>query len=171
MHANRLSILVVAATACTGCDQAAKHLARTYLEDRPPISLLADSLRLIHVENPGAFLGLGAAWPEALRDGIFMVGVPLILVAFAIYFVKYRAASWLGLGAAGLMIGGGLSNLIDRIAFGGFVTDFLNVGLGPLRTGIFNLADMAVLIGAAVLVLTSRDRESQPVLDAREPED
>ena len=48
---------------------------------------------------------------------------------------------------------GGLSNLIDRLIYDGRVTDFLNVGIGSLRTGIFNLADMAILAGALLLVL------------------
>jgi signal peptidase II len=164
---NRAGILVVAAAACAGCDQATKHLARTYLADSRPVSLLADSLRLIHVENAGAFLGLGASWPQGLRDAVFLLGVPLVLLAFTIYFVRYRATNWVGLAAAGLLVGGGVSNLIDRIALDGVVTDFLNIGLGPLRTGIFNVADMAVMLGAIVLVLTSRERGEGPEPHAR----
>jgi signal peptidase II len=168
MLIRRLGILVIAAAACAGCDQATKHLARTYLEDRPPISLMADSLRLLHVENAGAFLGLGASWPEAARNAVFLVAVPVILIAFAAYFVRYRATNRVGLAAAGLLVGGGLSNLVDRIAFGGAVTDFLNIGLGPLRTGIFNFADTAVLVGAIVLVLTSGERAGRDTAPPRE---
>jgi signal peptidase II len=57
-----------------------------------------------------------------------------------------------------LVAGGGLSNLIDRLMYDGRVTDFLNVGIGTLRTGIFNLADMAILGGALLLILN----RSQP---------
>ena len=47
---------------------------------------------------------------------------------------------------------GGASNLADRIIYG-MVIDFMNVGIGPLRTGIFNVADMAIMLGAGVLAL------------------
>lgn len=158
MQAKRFGILLLAAATCTGCDQATKQLARTFLEGEAPVSFLSDSLRLVYAENAGAFLGLGANWPGALRDALFLAGVPLMLVLLVVYFVRFRAANMLGLAAAGLMVGGGLSNLVDRVLFEGLVTDFLNVGLGPLRTGVFNLADTAVLVGAVGLVWTSRRR-------------
>jgi signal peptidase II len=56
--------------------------------------------------------------------------------------------------ALGLVAGGGISNLIDRLFYDGRVTDFLNVGIGSFRTGIFNLADMAILAGGLLLILT-----------------
>jgi signal peptidase II len=54
-----------------------------------------------------------------------------------------------------LICGGGFGNLIDRFSRHGYVTDFLNVGIGTLRTGIFNIADFALLVGIALLVLSS----------------
>ncbi len=54
---------------------------------------------------------------------------------------------------AALICSGGLGNLIDRLTKGGYVTDFLNVGIGPLRTGIFNIADFVLLVGAGIIVL------------------
>lgn len=53
----------------------------------------------------------------------------------------------------------GCGNLIDRIAHGGCVTDFLNVGVGGLRTGIFNIADAAIVAGAFLMVLRSAKQE------------
>jgi signal peptidase II len=53
-----------------------------------------------------------------------------------------------------LFVAGGASNLVDRIAYG-MVIDFMNVGIGSLRTGIFNVADMAIMLGAGILVLES----------------
>ena len=53
-----------------------------------------------------------------------------------------------------LIAGGGTSNLLDRIMDGGRVTDFLNVGIGSLRTGIFNFADMAILAGAILVIVS-----------------
>jgi signal peptidase II len=54
---------------------------------------------------------------------------------------------------AALICGGGLGNVIDRVSQGGNVTDFLNVGVGSVRTGIFNFADMALMLGVALLVV------------------
>jgi signal peptidase II len=51
-----------------------------------------------------------------------------------------------------MFLAGGISNLVDRIALGR-VIDFLNVGIGPFRTGIFNVADVAIMAGIAVLLV------------------
>jgi signal peptidase II len=62
---------------------------------------------------------------------------------------RVRGAALMGLT---LFVAGGASNWIDRVA-SGFVVDFLNVGIGPVvRTGIFNVADMAIMLGAAVML-------------------
>jgi signal peptidase II len=54
--------------------------------------------------------------------------------------------------AVSLFIAGGVGNLIDRIMHNGSVVDFLNVGIGPLRTGIFNFADVFVMGGSMLLL-------------------
>ena len=69
---------------------------------------------------------------------------------------------WSGLALLGLafFVAGGASNLADRLARG-TVTDFINVGVGSLRTGIFNVADVAIMLGAALVAFgsfRSRDR-------------
>ena len=53
-----------------------------------------------------------------------------------------------------MIIGGGAGNLIDRIQYDGVVIDFLNVGVGPVRTGVFNVADVAVIAGVLLYVVT-----------------
>ena len=55
-----------------------------------------------------------------------------------------------------LIVAGGLGNLYDRVFEGGAVTDFLNVGVGPLRTGIFNVADVAIVAGVLLMMLSSK---------------
>jgi signal peptidase II len=54
--------------------------------------------------------------------------------------------------AFSLVLGGGLSNLLDRITYGGYVVDFIKLGIGPLQTGIFNAADVAITIGVLLVV-------------------
>jgi signal peptidase II len=57
--------------------------------------------------------------------------------------------------AVSLVFAGGVGNLIDRIIHNGFVVDFINIGIGPIRTGIFNVADVAVMGGSILLCLAA----------------
>jgi signal peptidase II len=82
---------------------------------------------------------------------VFTVGTGLMLLAAVAIGIRMRASGAEAVGLA-LVCSGGVSNLIDRLAHG-TVIDFLNVGLGPVRTGIFNVADMAVLAGIAVFLV------------------
>jgi len=58
-----------------------------------------------------------------------------------------------------LFIGGGASNLIDRLVYKGAVIDFLNIGIGNLRTGVFNVADVAIVAGAGLMILSGLSAE------------
>ena len=81
--------------------------------------------------------------------------VTLILGGFLLFAFLYlhnlRLATLIALA---LYIGGGLGNLIDRLFNNGVVVDFMNVGVGSLRTGIFNVADMAIMAAVAILLIT-----------------
>jgi signal peptidase II len=134
-----------------GCDRITKHLAVEALADLPRQSFLADTVRLEFVENRGAFLGLGSEWPEDVRVALFVIGNSLLLALLIGYAIRYRWSGPLLVGAC-LFAAGGVSNLADRVARGS-VIDFLNVGVGPLRTGIFNVADMAILAGALIVAV------------------
>ena len=81
---------------------------------------------------------------------MFGLGNGLLLVALAVVARQRRWPRRALLGVA-LIAAGGVSNLLDRITYG-MVIDFMNVGIGSLRTGIFNVADMAIMLGAAILV-------------------
>ena len=59
-----------------------------------------------------------------------------------------------------LFVRGGVSNLLDRIIHGA-VVDFMNVGIGPLRTGIFNVADMAIMLGVGIVLLETFQSNGQ----------
>ena len=138
---------LLAATA--GCDRVTKHLALTTLAGYPDHSYLADTVRLQYHENPGAFLSVGASWSPELRAVVFQLGNGLFLLALAVAASRRRWSRIESCGLA-LFMAGALSNLIDRVAVGS-VIDFMNVGIGPLRTGIFNVADMAIMAGVALL--------------------
>jgi signal peptidase II len=66
-----------------------------------------------------------------------------------------------------LICGGGFGNLIDRLRYDGYVMDFLNIGIGPIRTGIFNVADVALMAGIALLVFQQRRSERPPLEPGR----
>jgi signal peptidase II len=151
-----LLCLLLAGTA--GCDRVTKHLAITTLAGNPGYSYLADTVRLDYHENPGGFLSAGAGWSPATRAVVFQVANGTFLLGLLVMALRFQ---WSRLAAAGLVlfVAGGVSNLIDRVAMG-TVIDFMNVGIGPWRTGIFNVADVAIMAGAALMVIDywRRDR-------------
>lgn len=155
-------LLVIAIGATIGCDRVTKQIAETKLAGMPRQSFLADTVRLEYAENTGAFLGLGAEWPPAVRTALFGIGNGVLLLAMTALAIRRR---WPTLALFGLafFIAGGSSNLIDRLTRGS-VIDFMNIGLGPLRTGIFNVADVALMIGMVLVIVASYhdDAEAGP---------
>lgn len=153
----RIGLLSVLVTTI-GCDQVTKHLATAHLMGRGQSSYLGDTLRLGYAENRGAFLNLGADLPPWARSALFLFGTGIVLAVCTVAALRRRR---LGPSAVGLslVVAGGASNLVDRILRGA-VVDFLNVGIGPVRTGIFNVADMAILAGLVMILLPHRDNVS-----------
>lgn len=149
--ASKLAMIGIVMGSCVGCDQMTKVIARQQLQGQDAISLLGGMLRLTYVENPGALLGLGSGLSAQARFWILGVAVTVglfLLGAFAIGDRTVRGAQLLPIA---MIIGGGTGNLIDR-AIHGVVRDFLNLGIGDVRTGIFNVADMAVTFGVVMLL-------------------
>jgi len=146
-----LSIILITLS-CIVIDQVSKFVAKQYLDPGDFYSFAGDTLRLQYAENSGAFLGLGATLPEPWRHLIFTVLVGVFLLWLLVYLLRSTELTSLATVCLSLVCAGGLSNLIDRIAYDGRVVDFLNVGIGPLRTGIFNVADMAITFGALLML-------------------
>lgn len=145
-------LIVLTLLTCVGCDQVTKSIARDQLAGRETISLANDTVRLTYAENAGVFLGLGKNLPEVVRIALFTVVVGAVLAGMLVYVLRHHVSDAWHVGAMTLIVAGGIGNLIDRITQGGVVTDFLNVGLGPVRTGIFNVADMCITTGLIVFV-------------------
>jgi signal peptidase II len=122
-------------------------------------SYLSDTIRLQYVENTGGFLGLGSDLPETMRMTLFTAVTGGVLGVLAIIAMRYRWQGWL-LAGAWLVVAGGASNWIDRLVRGS-VVDFMNVGVGPLRTGIFNVADVAIMLGVAIVVWAGSRRDPE----------
>ena len=160
--------LVIAIAATISCDRATKHIAATTLVGAPSQSFLADTVRLEYVENAGGFLSLGANLPPMVRTGLFTFGTGFALLALVAGAILFRWTGWPLLGLT-LFVTGGASNWLDRVVRGS-VIDFINIGFGPLRTGIFNVADVAIMLGVAIVVVAEMRRHADernvvPVLD------
>ncbi len=164
----RLIVVATVLLGCVGCDQATKIVARTYLDGAPTASYFHDTLRLTYAENPGAFLSIGASLPKPVRTAIFQGIVAAITLALLAASLLWRRISNLQVIALALLAASGLGNLIDRLLYDGRVTDFLNLGVGQLRTGIFNIADVAGVIGALLLLFKSADVPSNQSLQRSE---
>ncbi len=151
----RVVVMITVIVVIVGCDQGTKTLARSRLGNGTVVSLFGGILVMSYVENQGAFLSLGERLPRVAR-GIVFIAVPLAVLAGIVLSVA-RKKNVRGLFAAGLacVAGGGLGNLLDRVFHGGRVGDFLTLGVGSVRTGIFNVADMCIMLGCLLLVLDS----------------
>ena len=149
----RLLLLVVMLIVNIGCDQVTKQIAITHLRAAPTLSLVGDILRLQYAENPGAFLGLGHHLSPTLRFWLFTVFNVALLAVFLGMMMRYWDMGATKFVAGAFFLGGGVGNTIDRIVHKGIVIDFLNLGIGPVRTGIFNLADMAMTLSVMMLLV------------------
>ena len=154
MHQFKIAthLMLAAAIVLTiGCDRVTKHIATETMAGAPERTYLGDTLRLAYVENSGGFLGLGADLAPSARTKIFTIGTGVLLLALIAAAFKLPWHPWSLLGIA-FFVAGGASNWIDRLVRGS-VVDFLNIGIGPLRTGIFNVADVAIMVGFGLIVV------------------
>jgi signal peptidase II len=138
-------------------DQVSKVIAIRTLKGGPTHVFFGDIFRLTYAENEGAFLSLFANLPDLARFLLLTGFNSLILVVvLAVLLFRERLAPH-ALWALALILSGGVGNLIDRIFRDGRVVDFMNLGWpGPpfaIRTGIFNVADLAIVAGLVVMVL------------------
>jgi signal peptidase II len=158
----RSLILALLLVLCIGCDQATKAVAQQHLATAQPIAYWGNLIRLEYAENPGGFLSLGATLPAPVRHTIFNVAVSIILGVVGVVGVRLlHTASLHILLALACVLGGGVGNLLSRLFNEGHVIDFINVGIGPWRTGTFNVADMAIMGGVAALAIFAfLERES-----------
>lgn len=151
----RLVIVAVFLVTSIGCDQATKRIATQSLKDGSGHSFLGDTFRLTYAENIGAFLSLGENLPEAARFWILTVLVGAVLLGILAFSLVSGKLGRVEVSGYAMIAGGGLSNWVDRLVNEGRVVDFMNMGLGQLRTGVFNVADLAIVAGVALLLVAS----------------
>lgn len=127
-------------------DQLTKYLAVAHLKPIGSYPLWRGVLHLTYVENRGAAFGM-------LADSrwVFMVISSIALSALLVYFYFFaKHYTYLGCIALGMIISGGIGNMIDRTALG-YVVDFIDFTL--INFAVFNFADTIVCVGAGLLVL------------------
>ncbi|MCL6295460.1 signal peptidase II [Jejuia spongiicola] len=136
-------------------DQISKIWTRANVIKGSTSEIIGDFFTLHNVENKGAFLGMGSELNDTLRIILLLV-LPVVVLAFVLrHILKDKTLDNLSLFAFSSIIGGGIANVFDRIAYGS-VTDFWHIDLGGVfRTGIFNIADLFVTTGMIVLVIAS----------------
>ena len=129
-------------------DQVSKLMVSYLLAPIGSVDIIPDVFRFTYVENKGAAFGM-------LSDNrwIFMVTSVIAILALLVYLWKFRPDSILACTAISMIIAGGIGNMIDRVALG-YVIDYLDFCAFPnLWMWVFNIADVCVCIGGALLVL------------------
>ena len=108
------------------------------------VPVLGDFFSITYIRNHGA------AFSMLSGERVLLVGIPILVVAGALwYFQRHRDKHWLLYTSWSMIIAGGIGNLIDRIVFG-WVTDMLDFSIFP---PVFNVADIAVTIGCGLFVV------------------
>ncbi|THA65625.1 signal peptidase II [Streptomyces sp. A0958] len=145
----RIILLFCVAVVAYLLDLGSKMLVVAKLEHQEPVELLGDWLKLDALRNAGAAFGFGEAFTI-----IFTVIAATVIVVIARLARKLYSLPWAI--ALGLLLGGALGNLTDRIfrapgVFEGAVVDFI----APAHFAVFNLADSAIVCGGILIVLLS----------------
>jgi signal peptidase II len=148
---HRLIYLLVAAAVFVA-DRATKWWVVRSIPEHNVVPVIPGFFNLIHVKNEGAAFGLFADSPAPWKTALLvLVSVTLLATVIGIVW-KGRQLHWeAGIGLA-LILGGALSNLVDRIR-DGRVVDFLDVYLKSYHWYTFNVADSAIVAGAILLIL------------------
>lgn len=150
--------VVAVALGVFGCDGATKSLARDRLEGGRPVDLVSGVLELRYVENPGMAFNAERLLPEKVRRPLLLV-VGFLFVPVIVLALRGRQPPPAELAGIALLIGGAAGNHFDRV-FRGHVVDFIHVTHWP----VFNVADMALVAGAVLVVLAAlrRGRTASP---------
>ena len=135
-------------------DRITKIMAIDFLKGKETISLFYNTIVFKYTENTGAFLSVGSDFPDGLKYIVFII-LPVIICLYGLYYCAFKLADKKMVIIIVSIIGGGLGNLVDRLFNDFRVVDFINFGIGTLRTGILNVADMSVTFGVIFLAIYS----------------
>ncbi|WP_316830836.1 signal peptidase II [Pedobacter aquatilis] len=161
-HSIKIILLTFFLLLNIGCDQVSKIIVRQKISDYERITIIKDRFTILKVENSGAFLSLGDQLPYAFRL-IVLSGLSVLFLGYGLYFLfsKRNLQSSVQI-ALCFLIGGGIGNLYDRIVHGS-VTDFMHMDFYFFETGIFNFADISIMIGIGILLIQSIKSKAKPM--------
>ncbi|MFI5158359.1 MAG: signal peptidase II [Sphingobacteriales bacterium] len=150
----RASIIIIILAFNIGCDQVSKSIVRKDLPDNKVIGFLSNHVTLEKTENTGAFLSMGDNLGGPIKYVLLMALPSLALLAALVYIIiKTDITKYTLLGII-MVIGGGVGNLYDRVIHGS-VTDFMHIDFIIFQTGVFNVADMSIMVGMGIILLDS----------------
>ncbi|NAS30326.1 signal peptidase II [Flavobacteriaceae bacterium R38] len=149
-----VSLILILIIMNIGCDQVSKSVIRKNIAEFEEVEVINKHLTLTKVENTGAALGFGAKFHPAVRYVTIIILPSIFLLLMLGIILSKNTFHKTTLIALTFIIGGGIGNLLDRILYGS-VTDFVIIDLGFIKTGIFNMADLSVTIGALLLIFSS----------------
>lgn len=127
-------------------DQISKLLVRFHLEYAKPHRIIGNWVRLTFVENPGMAFGI-----EFGGQAFFTVFSFLATIAICVFIVRARAEKGQLRVSLSLILGGAIGNLIDRLLYRK-VVDFIDIRIAGVNWPVFNIADVAVMLGMAMLI-------------------
>lgn len=138
-------------------DRISKIVASLFLKGEEIKTIFFGIVKLVYVENTGAFLSLGSGWPTIIKY-IVLIIVPLTFCVYGTYYCIIKSENVIKMILLSTIIGGGLGNIIDRLLYDFRVIDFLNFSIGNIRTGILNVADISVTFGAILLLIYEKSK-------------
>lgn len=139
-----------------GCDHVTKAVAKSELQAQPAQAVIEPLLKLRYVENTDIAFNLLRSVPEHVRGPLLLVTGALAIIAVGILLLSGRVTGWVRWGLL-LVLAGAVGNYLDRVARG-YVVDFIHVSHWP----VFNIADVLIAAGGALVLLQSLRRHSAP---------
>lgn len=153
--ASQLLMLTVVSGSLLALDLLTKTLIQRELDLRESMRVVGDFVRFTYIVNEGAAFGLYLG--DASKTIFLILSSLAAALVLGVYFYG-EDEGWLKRFALALILGGALGNIRDRILYGS-VVDFIQIGVGSYYWPIFNVADMAVTVGAVLLGLAYLRRE------------
>jgi signal peptidase II len=134
-------------------DRFTKYIAIVNLKGKESKVFYNNMIVLVYTENTGAFLSLGKNWNIYIKYVVLLI-IPIIICLIALLYLMIKETKNYRIITCSCIIGGGIGNLFDRLFNEFTVTDFMNFGIGNIRTGILNMADISVTFGIIFLIIS-----------------
>jgi signal peptidase II len=158
----RILGIVLILVVSIGLDRVTKIYVREHIHISDNIFVIKNFFTILHAENTGAFLSLGDSLQNPWKF-ILLSLLPLLALTFGIFYVMLKPSigKLTTIGIV-LVIAGGAGNLYDRMLYGS-VTDFMHMNFKIFQTGVFNVADVSIMIGMGLILLESwqKDRDAK----------